>query len=149
VLLRAPLDVGLEAVPAQVRCAPARAEPFESVREAACEQERGAGRVLRLAAERLGEAAGAGGVVEGELAQPACAEDRDGLPALARRRRDSVEVEERTDVDALEALRGCNEKTRSVRRGEDERLGRRLARELAGRVAEVEALDVLETPFAR
>ena len=135
-------------MPAQVRGAAARAEPFERAREALREQDRGAGGVRRLAAERLGDAAGAVGVVERELAEHAGAENRYVLPALARRRRDSVEVEERADVDALEALGGRDEQPRPVRRREDQRLGRRLAFELARRVAEVEALDVLEPPLA-
>ena len=118
----------------------------EALRRARIAARRG---VRGLAAERLGDPAGAVGVVERELAEHAGAEHRDVLPALARRRRDRVEVEERADVDALESLRRGDEQPRPVRRREDQRLGRRLALELARRVAEVEALDVLEPPLAR
>src|SRR5581483_8132535 len=55
---------------------------------------------------------------------------------------------ERADVDALETLCGRDEQPRAVRGGEDQRLGLRVALQLARRVAEVEALDVLEPPLA-
>ena len=93
-------------MPPQVRGAAAGAKPFDRVREALREPDRGARRVLRLAAERLGDAPGAVRVVERELPEHAGTEHRDVLPALARSGRDSVDVEERTDVDALEALGG-------------------------------------------
>src|SRR5262249_14221547 len=125
------------------------AEPFEGVREAPGEQDRRAGRVLGLAAKGVGDSAGAVGVVECELAEDTGAEDRDVLPALARRRGDGVEVEQGPDVDALEALGGGDEKARSVRRREDQGLRCRSAVELARRVAEVEPLDVLESSLPR
>src|SRR5207248_10497257 len=132
-----------------VGSAAARSQPFDRAREAAGEQDRRLGRVLRLAAERLGDATRAVGVVERELAQHPGAEDGDVLPGLARRRSNRVEIEKRPDVDALEARRGGDEEPCPVRRREDERLGTRLALELPRRVAEVEALDVLEPPLAR
>src|SRR5262249_15708431 len=59
------------------------------------------------------------------------------------------EVEQRADVEALEPLRRRDEQPRSIRRREDQRLGRGLALELARRVAEVDALDGLEPSLAR
>ena len=104
--------------------ATARAEAFERVREAVGEADRGAApsrsRSPPIASR---DPAGAVRVVERELAEHAGAQHRDVLPALARRGRDRVEVEERADVDALEALRGGDEQPRPVRRREDERLG--------------------------
>src|SRR5205823_8126896 len=93
-------------------------------------------------------AARAVGVVERKLAEHAGAEHCHILSALACSRSDGVDVEKRSDVDALEALGGRHEESRPVRGREDQRLRRRLAVELARRVAEVESLDVLESPFS-
>ncbi len=136
-------------MPAQVRGAAAPAQPVERLREVVREQHRGAGRVRRLAAERLGDPARAVRVVEGELAEHAGAEHCDVHPALARGRGDRVEIEQRADVDAFEPLRRGDEEPRPVRGREDQRLGGGLALELARRVAEVEALDGLEPLLSR
>ena len=130
---------------AALRLAPRPSSAFGKLsarRIAACAES------VALAADRLHDPAGAVRVVERELAEHAGAEHRDVLPALARRGRDRVEVEERADVDALVSLRGGDEQPRPVRRREDRASPRRLSLELARRVAEVEALDVLEAPLA-
>ena len=88
-------------------------------------------------------------VVERELAEHAGAEHRDVLPALARGRGDRVEVEQRADVDALEALRGRDEQPRPVRRREDQRLGRRLASTSRGELPKSKPSMRLEPPLAR
>ena len=62
---------------------------------------------------------------------------------------DRVEIEERADVDVLEPRRRIDEQPRAVRRREDERRRARRLGDLARRVAEVEALDLLEPALAR
>ncbi len=126
-----------------------RAEAVERAVEALGEADRRLGRVLRISAERPGDPAGAVRVVERELAEHAGAEHRDVLPACACRGRDGLEVQQRPDVDALEALGRRDEQPCPVRRGQDQRRRRGLTRQLARGVAEVEALDVLEPPLAR
>jgi hypothetical protein len=66
----------------------------------------------------------------------------------SRRRCHRVEVQQRADVDVLEARRGRDEQARPVRRREDERVDVGLLGHLARRVAEVEAGNRLEPALA-
>ena len=72
---------------------------------------------------------------------PARAEDERVLPALPHRGGDGAEVEQRSDQHGLAGRGGGDDRPRSVRRREDQRLAARL-RELGRRVAEVELAEV-------
>src|SRR5205823_6305709 len=94
-LARAPFDVVLEPVPAEVPRAAARVEARARVGEALCETDRRLRRIRVVAVERLDDATRAVRVVERELVEHAGAQHRDVLAVRTRGRCDCGEVEQR------------------------------------------------------
>src|SRR5207248_3953384 len=110
--------------------------------------DRGRGRVGCVTSEPFCDPPGTVRIVERELAEHPGAENRDVLAVLACGGGNRIEIQQAADVDALEARGRRHEQARAVRRGEDQCLRTGLARDLAWRIAEVEARNRLEPAFA-